>query len=461
MHRFGLLLAIASAGCRPAGTFACERDDQCRGGPSIGKCELAGWCSFTDPGCMSGARYDELAGNGYAGRCVGDEPPMIDAPIDEDAPDAPPDAPIDAPGPMRNCTLALGSDHSCVRRHSDNTVWCFGSDGLGELGNGGGGGSTTPQQVALGAPALTASGRSYHTCAGLSDGTARCWGYNDRGQIGDGSTAIGQSPTVVTALGGVVEIAAARTFACARRGNGTITCWGDNLSGQLGDGTFTSHTTPTTNVTGLPQAPTTLAVGSSSACARMPDNTAWCWGANAYGQLGDATTTDRSTPVLAPVASIAQIAPSGYSVPPAVGGQTCALKIDRTVWCWGSNEFGQLGNGTTTPSLTPVQVSGVSDAVELVMGRYQVCIRRMAGGVACWGRNEYGQVGDGSNTNRSAPVAITLPRPAVHLAGGGFHSCALLDDNSLYCWGNNGSGQLGDGSNTTRNSPVASTTICQ
>lgn len=461
MHRLGLLLAISSAACRPAGTFACERDDQCRGGPSIGKCELAGWCSFTDPGCMSGARYDELAGDGYAGRCVGDEPPMIDAPIHDDSPDGPPDAPIDAPGPVASCTLTLGSDHSCLRRHSDNSVWCFGNDSLGEVGNGGGGGGPTPQQVALGIPALTVSGRSYHTCAGLSDGTARCWGYNDRGQIGDGSNSTRPSPVVVTGVSGVVEIAAARTFACARRGNATITCWGENADGQLGDGTTTDHSTATTNVIGLPLAPLTVSVGSSHACARLTDNSARCWGSNDFGQLGDGTLTHRPTPVVAPVTGIAQIAPGGYSVPPAVGSQTCALKIDRTVWCWGSGEFGQLGNGASVSSMTPVQVSGVTDGVEVVMGRYHVCVRRMNGAVACWGRNEFGQVGDGSNANRAAPVAITLPRPAVHLAGGGFHSCALLDNNSLYCWGNNSSGQLGDGSTTNRNSPVASTTICQ
>lgn len=458
MNRWVLLLAITTAACRPAGTFACERDDQCNGGPSLGKCELAGWCSFTDPDCMSGARYDELAGDGFAGRCVGDEPPMIDASIDDDAPDGPPDAP---PPPGLTCTLSLGSDHSCVRRHSDSSVWCWGSDSFGELGNGGGGGSSAPAQVGLGMPATTLSGRSYHSCASLADGTARCWGYNDRSQLGDGSTTTRQSPALVSGLSGVAEIAAARTFSCARRTNGSITCWGENLDGQLGDGSFMSRSAPATNVMGLPQLPITVAVGSSHACARLTDNSAWCWGSNDFGQLGDTTMTPRNLPVLAPLSNVTQIAPGGYSVPPYTGGQTCVLRTDRTVWCWGSNEFGQLGNTSMTPSLTPVQVSGITDAVELAMGRYHVCVRRLGGGVACWGRSEFGQVGDGTNTPRSTPVAISLPRPAIHIAGGGFHTCALLDDSSLYCWGNNGSGQLGDGTNQGRPSPVASTTICQ
>jgi alpha-tubulin suppressor-like RCC1 family protein len=365
--------------------------------------------------------------------------------------------------PARSCTLVLGSDHSCIRRHADSSVWCFGSDAYGELGNGAGGGSTTAIQVPLGAAAPTAASRFFHACAGLADGTARCWGQNDRAQIGDGTTTPRPSPTVVSGLADVMEIGAARTFNCARRADTTITCWGENLVGQLGDGSFTSQPTPTTTVTGLPHPPTAMFLGASHGCARLSDATGWCWGANAYGRLGDGTTTDRNAPVLLPITNVAQIAPGGYSLGgPIVGAQTCVLRTDHTVWCWGSNEFGQLGNGAmSAPVSTPAQVSGVTDAVELVMGRYHVCARRTAGAVACWGRNEAGELGDGTTTDRPAPVAVALPRPAIHIGAGGYHTCALLDDNSISCWGNNASGQLGDGSTMTSPDPVVSTNLCQ
>ena len=114
----------------------------------------------------------------------------------------------------------------------------------------------------------------------------------------------------------------------------------------------------------------------------------------------------------------------------------------------------------STPLSTPMVVMNVTDAVELAMGRYHVCVRRMAGGVACWGRNEYGQIGDNSVLPRPAPVTVTLPRPAVHIAAGGYHTCALLDDDSLRCWGANFSGQLGDGTRTQSLVPTASQ-LCQ
>ncbi|MGE0404651.1 MAG: RCC1 domain-containing protein [Kofleriaceae bacterium] len=247
------------------------------------------------------------------------------------------------------------------------------------------------------------------------------------------------------------------------RTDGTVTCWGSSSSGQLGDGTFVPKTTPTTMVMGLVASPTTIALASSHGCALMPGGIGQCWGDNAHRQLGDGTTMDRSTATNVPVGDIAQLAPSGYSVSPYTGGSTCVLTTADTVSCWGSNDFGQLGNGntSTTTTSTPVQVSNLTDAAEIVAGRYHVCVRRRNGEVSCWGRNDFGQIGDGTNNTRTSPYTVELPRPAVHIGAGGWHTCALLDDDSLSCWGANSSGQLGDGSTTTRTRPVTSPTTCQ
>jgi alpha-tubulin suppressor-like RCC1 family protein len=398
-------------------------------------------CRF-EPGSLTHGGGDGGAAADARGDATGD--PMIDASV------------VVVPA----CTLALGSDHSCVRRTSDGTVHCVGRNGDGELGRGStSGSSTTVMQVAVGAVTAIAS-RSYHACVALADGSTRCWGDNASGQVGDGSMTDRRSPVQVTNLADVVELATGRFFTCARRVNGSVTCWGSNSAGQLGDNTEDDRTSPATTVMGLPAAPIALSAGSGHACALFADGTGACWGNNAYGQLGDGTQDNRSTAVTMPVNAIKQIAAGGYSTGEGVGGQTCTLHTQGTVSCWGSNNFGQLGIGATssTPSLTPVMVSGITDGVELTMGRYHVCARHGAGGgtVSCWGRNANGQLGDGSNNDRSVPTAVALPGRAVHVIAGGFHSCAVLTDDAVYCWGLGSSGQLGTQATQSHRSPVAS-----
>jgi alpha-tubulin suppressor-like RCC1 family protein len=412
--------------------------------------------------CGSLSVFGAACGFGVpASSAVAGDDVVIDASPEAGEADAP-----DAPGTVaQRCHLALGSDHSCVLRDTDHTVWCWGDHTYGELGAGtlNTTYSTAALQVPLGGMTTSVASKSYHACARIADGTVQCWGMNDAMQIGDGATGTHFSAANVAGLGDVVEVGVGRSYGCARRSAGDITCWGANTSGQLGDGTVVAKSTPSTTVTGLTATPIALYVASSHACALFPGGVGRCWGSNVFRQLGDGTTTDRSAAVAMPVTQIAQIAPSGYTVGQYSGGATCALRTDGSVWCWGSNDFGQLGTGntTTTPTSTAVQVAGLTGVVELVAGRYHACARRQDGGVACWGRNDGGQIGDGTYNNRPAPFAVPLPRPALHVAAGGYHTCALLDDYALYCWGYNSTGQIGDGSFLTRTSPVASHTLCQ
>ncbi len=382
----------------------------------------------------------------------------IDASAESDAPDA-------AVMVAQRCHLTLGSDHTCVERDSDHSVWCWGDHTYGQLGVGTltTAYSTTARAVPLLGMATSVVTKSYHACARIADGTAECWGLNDGMQVGDGGNGTRYSSATVVGLNNVVEVGVGRMFSCARRSSGDVTCWGANASSQLGDGTTAAKATPSTTVTGLTAAPISIAVASSHACALLPGGVGQCWGSNTFRQLGDGTTTDRSSAIAMPLTQIAQIVPSGYSVGGNTGSATCVLRTDGTVWCWGSNDFGQLGNGTTstTPTGTPGQVAGLTGVVELVAGRYHACARQQSGAVACWGRNEDGQLGDGTYNTRSSPSPVSLPRPALQVAAGGYHTCALLDNFAVYCWGYNTSGQLGDGSLVTRTSPVASTTLCQ
>jgi len=184
-----------------------------------------------------------------------------------------------------------------------------------------------------------------------------------------------------------------------------------------------------------------LAGGASHSLAIKTDGSLWGWGWNGYGQLGDGTTDDRSTPVQA-LTGVAAVA--------AGGSHTLAIKTDGSLWAWGNNEYGQLGDGTTTYRLTPVQV--LSEVAAVSGGWYHTLALKTDGSLWAWGRNYDGEVGDGTNDDRLTPVQVLTGVAAV--AAGGNHTLALKTDDSLWAWGYNRSGQLGDGTTTDRPSPV-------
>ncbi|MGY2895656.1 RCC1 domain-containing protein [Deinococcus sp. UYEF24] len=181
--------------------------------------------------------------------------------------------------------------------------------------------------------------------------------------------------------------------------------------------------------------------------AVLTDGTVRAWGDNSSGQLGDGSTTDSSTPV--PVSGLRN------AVSIAGGNRhSLALLADGTVRTWGDNAFGQLGDGTTTDRYTPVPVSGLSDAVSIAGGSFHGLALLADGTVRAWGDNSSGQLGDGSTTNRSSPVPVSGLRNAVSIAGGTYHSLAVLTDGTVRAWGDNSSAQLGDGSTTDSSAPV-------
>lgn len=402
---------------------------------------------------LVGTLTSSLAGCGFtlAPGTAGDDTVIADAPRDGDIKlDASPDALMSQPPCAQ---LALGSDHSCALR--DGSVSCWGQNAYGELG-----GAGWPTPVVLPVPTVSLGSRAYTTCAAGTDGTVRCWGMNDYGQIGDNTSGgVRATPALVQGMAGAVQVIAGRGHACARRMDGTARCWGSNGSGQLGDGTLTWRTTAVNDVVGLTGL-ASIAAGGSHTCAHAAGGAAWCWGNNGYMQLGDGTTVDRESPIPAPVSAVTQMGPASFSSADQllIGAHTCAITGGQ-VQCWGDNAFGQLGNGTTTDSATPVTAIGLTDAVQIVMGRWHVCALRSGGTVACWGRNFNGEVGDGTLVQRPMPVDVGLTG-IVHVAAGGHHTCAINSARELYCWGLNASGQLGDGTFGQKTSPVRSLAIC-
>jgi len=259
--------------------------------------------------------------------------------------------------------------------------------------------------------------------------------------------AFSASSEPASAAEAITAISAGGAQSCALTGAGGVKCWGWNSYGQLGDGTTTDRSIPG-YVTGLTSGVVAIS-GSSVPCALTTTGGVKCWGYNYSGQLGDGTTTNRSVPV--DVSGLT----SGVVAISAGSAHTCALTSAGAVKCWGNNDHGELGDGTTTDRSIPVDVTGLGNGVVAISGGYShTCALTSAHGVKCWGYNYYGQIGDGTTTQRLAPVDVSgLASGLVAISVGGFHTCALTSAGALKCWGLNDSGQLGEGTTIQRLTP--------
>ncbi len=277
----------------------------------------------------------------------------------------------------------------------------------------------------------------------------KCWGYNVYGELGDGTTTDRSTPVDVIGLNSVVSaMSAGYGQTCALTNSGGMKCWGDNAGGQLGDGTQIQRTIAV-DVTGLTSGVSFIATGVAHSCAVTVNGGLKCWGANDSGILGDGTTIARLTPV-----SVLNLFVSVSAVT-ATGASTCALTSNGGVKCWGSNQSGQLGDGTTTTRLTAVDVTGLaSGVVAMAMGGSFACALTSAGGVKCWGNNTLGQLGVGNVPQQLTPVNVLgLTSGVSAIAAGATHACALTTAGGVKCWGANTNGVLGNG--TTDNSFTA------
>jgi alpha-tubulin suppressor-like RCC1 family protein len=345
--------------------------------------------------------------------------------------------------------VAAGYEHTCAVTSSGG-VKCWGGNYWGQLGDGTTTDSTTPVDVSgLASGVMAVATGDTHTCA-LTSGGVKCWGANGRGQLGDGTTTDSTTPVDIVGLAsGVVAVAAGGWHTCALTSSGGARCWGANYYGQLGDGTTIDSTTPV-DVSGLASGVVAVAAGGDHTCAVTNSGGVKCWGWNYSGQLGDGTTTDSTTPV-----DVSGLESGVVAV--AVGDyHTCAVTSSGGVKCWGANGQGQLGDGTTTDRLTPVDVVGLAGgAVAVAAGSWHTCALTSSGGARCWGDNYYGQLGDGTTIHRTTPVDVSrLASGVVAVAAGGYHTCALTRGGGAKCWGYNGYGQVGDGTTTDSTTPV-------
>ena len=349
-------------------------------------------------------------------------------------------------------SIAAGYTHTCAVI-TGGAARCWGANGNGQLGDGTTTARLTPTPVSgLTNSTSSIATSSFHTCAVTSGGGATCWGYNYFGQIGDGTTTDRLTPTPVSGLSvGVGSITTGEGYSCALTTGGGATCWGYNYFGELGDGTTSARATPAL-VSGLSTGVQAVSAGRSHACAVMTGGDVTCWGSNDFGELGDGTITIQPTP--APVSSLA----SGAAAIADGNGSACAITTGGAATCWGANRYGQLGNGTTTTRLVPTPVSGLGSGVEAIAtGSQHTCAVTTGGAVLCWGRNAYGQLGDGTTTDRWTPTPVSgLSNGVTAIAAGASHTCALTTDGAVTCWGYNVYGQLGNGTTgTPQKTPTA------
>jgi alpha-tubulin suppressor-like RCC1 family protein len=345
--------------------------------------------------------------------------------------------------------LALGYNNFACALRCDGSVWCWGVNTHGQLGDETTVSRSTPVRVrGLGGPA-TAIGAGYaHACA-VVRGEVRCWGRNLSGALGDGTRTDRSAPVTVQALGGVaVTVEGGGLHTCALLEGGELRCWGANDRGQLGDGTDIDRTTPRA-VVALDGAAAQLALGQYSTCARLADGGVRCWGFNTFGALGDGTMSHRSAPHRVELPEAAR----DLSL---AANHVCAALASGAAWCWGYNVDGGLGDQSTAMRLRPVAAHGLDfDVAAVAAGGRHSCARSDDGRVRCWGGNERGQLGDGTTTRALHPVDVLDPGGEVTLlrAADAF-TCAALRDGRVRCWGANTDGQLGDGALRDAPAPV-------
>jgi alpha-tubulin suppressor-like RCC1 family protein len=339
--------------------------------------------------------------------------------------------------------ISSGNNYNCAIR-ADDALYCWGTNGTGQLGDNSLQQRSAPTPVNGGGSwKAIAAGR--HTCGIKTDDTLWCWGSNNTGQLGDNSTTQRLVPTQVSGGGSWLDVSTGESHSCGIKTDFTLWCWGFNVRGELGDNSTTQRLVPTQVSGGGSWVD--VSAGSAYTCGIQSGGTMYCWGAGSSGQLGDNSTTDRLTPTA--------VSGGNFWVFVSAGGEhACGITSFFNLYCWGRNLSGRTGLNTYTGNtLVPTEVSGGGswswvDTGVLAQGSYaHSCGIKSDSTLWCWGSNNIGQLGDNTTTERLVPTQTITARTWWRASTGGDHSCALVENTGqIYCWGWNNFGQFGNGS---------------
>ena len=336
-------------------------------------------------------------------------------------------------------TIGAGWRHSAVIKN-DGSLWVWGYDYYGqqpeyEIVKS----KLIPVKIMDGAKQVFAGG--FYTMVIKDDGSLWAWGNNNDGQLGDGTTINRSTPVKI--MDDVIQVSAGERYTMVIKSDGSLWVFGYNNNGQLGDGTKISRSNPIKIMGDVIQ----VSAGDEYSTAIKSDGSLWVWGRNDYGQLGDGTKINRITPVKI-MDDVIQVS--------AGGSNTMVIKSDGSLWTWGSNDSGEIGDGTKTiydvfwnieidnGKLIPVKI--MENVIQISAGAEYSTAIKSDGSLWAWGSNYYGQLGDGTNINRATPVKIM--DGVIQVYAGYFHTMAVKSDGSLWTWGSNSEGQIGDGTQT-------------
>jgi alpha-tubulin suppressor-like RCC1 family protein len=354
----------------------------------------------------------------------------------------------DAGGGDSAVTVSASGAAACALTKSGG-IECFGVNGGGTLGNGSIMDSNTPVGVVgftSGAIAVSVGYGPGFACGIKSGGALECWGNNESGELGNGTMNESDVPVQVTGLtSGVTAVSTGDSVACAIASGGAVQCWGLLNFDGMGSAS-TSNSNAPAMVAGLTSGVQAVSVGSGLVCAITMGGAVECVGQNTWGGLGNGSLPQSQggsdSSVVVPVTGLT----SGVTAVSAGVGSACAVTGGGGVMCWGHNDSGQLGNGTTTDSNVPVQVTGLTSGVTAVsIGESTACALLKGGAVNCWGQNgSYGQLGNNSMTDSSVPVPVsTLTSGVTSLSVGLGSACAVTATGGVDCWGEETSGPNG------------------
>ncbi len=303
---------------------------------------------------------------------------------------------------------------------TDGSLWCWGQNSSGDLGDGTTEHSLTPVQIGAGRHWLAVSVQSEFACAVTTEGQNFCWGSNEYGETGQGTTAEVMNPVPVSAGSTWSSIAAGMSSVCGIQRDGSLWCWGLNDGNELGETSDDASQVPETFP--LPGPWLQVSQLDSTLCAVRGDHSLWCWGY--LPCLSNVQCSDGSLGLI-------QVGTATSWASVSVGSNdVCGVQQDGSLWCWGVNAAGEVGNGTTVPQSVPIQV-GTARWQMVDMGTEHACGLQEDGSLWCWGTNTFGQLGDGTTTDQSVPERIGTDTDWVQIRS----SCGLKSSGALWCWG--------------------------